>query len=233
VPEPCPACESERLVRIKKIAEREGIEKQRVEEERLAAIRERMDHPEKLLRSIGVGKRHESCSFENYKGGEKIKEICENFLSNSFDLIFSGGSGTGKTHLASAILRELVKSGKVSGWRSSGIFKSVPELLAEIRATYRNNSGDDEKTLIEEYSDTQYLVLDDFGAEKTTEWSISTLYLIIDRRYRECLPTIITTNLTLDEIAEKFDQRIASRLSSARIITIKGADYRAKKGPIL
>jgi DNA replication protein DnaC len=73
------------------------------------------------------------------------------------------------------------------------------------------------------------LVLDDLGAEKTTEFAITTLYIIIDRRIRDAKRTIITTNLSLKEIEDKLDARIASRLSGMQNVKISMPDYRKKR----
>jgi DNA replication protein DnaC len=73
------------------------------------------------------------------------------------------------------------------------------------------------------------LCLDDLGAEKTTEYAITTLYLIIDRRIRNEMQTIITTNLSLDEIEATLGARIASRLAEMKIIKINMPDYRKKR----
>lgn len=235
-PEPCPDCERERA-EVREWAERKEKERQEaIQARRDAEIKDRQDNPEKFLSAVGVGKRHLSCSFGNYKGGDKIKAVCMSFFNNPFDLVLSGGAGTGKTHLAVAILRELVRACRVLDGEGGyckpdrkGCFISVPELLSEIRATYGDPNGD-EQSLIDTYASVKYLVLDDLGAEKSTEWSISTLYLIIDRRYREMLPTIVTTNLTLDEIGQGLSRRIASRLASGKVITIKAPDYRMKRG---
>jgi DNA replication protein DnaC len=235
-PEPCEDCEREEK-EVQEQSERKKQEReQAVVAQREAEIKDRQDNPEKYLSQIGAGRRHLSCSFENYQGGEKIKAVCKEFLHTPFDLVLSGGAGSGKTHLAVAVLRELVRLCKIldgtDGWCKhdrKGCFVSVPELLAKIRATYSDPNGDEER-LIDTYASVKYLVLDDLGAEKSTEWSISTLYLIIDRRYREMLPTIVTTNLTVDEIGQGLSRRIASRLASGKVITIKAPDYRMKRG---
>jgi len=235
-PEPCEDCEQEQKD-AQEHAERRKQERERaVAAQREAEIKDRQDNPEKHLAQIGVGKRHLSCSFASYQGGDKIKAVCKEFLHTPFDLVLSGGAGSGKTHLAVAVLRELVRSCKIldgtEGWCNKdrkGCFISVPELLAKIRATYSDQDGDEER-LIDTYASVKYLVLDDLGAEKSTEWSITTLYLIIDRRYREMLPTIVTTNLTVDEIGQGLSRRIASRLASGKVVTIKAPDYRMKRG---
>lgn len=234
-PEPCPDCEEEDKQRREWAAEQERKRQELYAAEREAIIREREDHPEIILSKVGVGKRHLSCSFDSYKGGEKIKAICKQFVSDPFDIVLFGGAGSGKTHLAIAMLRELVRSGKIVdgqvAWgdnKYKGGFASVPQLLADIRATFGTGNGD-EQEIIDNYSNLQYLVLDDLGAEKSTEWSITTLYLIIDRRYRDMLPTIITTNLTMEEIGQHISRRIASRLSSGKVIEVKAPDYRMKR----
>ena len=184
--------------------------------------------PEALLRGIGVGKRHEACSFDSYQGKEKTVNACKEFIESPADMVLTGVPGTGKTHLAVAILRELVEGKKIKN-EMDACFIPVPELLAEIRASYRDG-GPDERDIIGRYSRLPFLVLDDLGAEKTTEWSITTLYLIIDRRYRNMRPTIITTNLSLEQIAAALSERISSRLASGKVLLLTGQDYRMKRG---
>lgn len=143
-------------------------------------------------------------------------------------LYITGVRGTGKTHLAAAILRERVLDRRPHV--SDIAWISVPDLLLKIRATFRDRSEQSESGIIEEYSDCKLLVLDDMGVEKTSEWSLQTLYTIIDRRYREERQTIITSNLSLDELAEKLDDRIASRLSElCRVVVLTGPDRRIQK----
>ena len=196
-------------------------------ERRMRARQERRENPEPVLAEIGVGRRHIHCSFETYQGKEKIISACKAFVETPVDMVLTGAPGTGKTHLAVAILRELVRESKIRR-DTHARFVPVPELLAEIRASYRDN-GPDERDIMNRYSGLPYLVLDDLGAEKTTEWSITTLYLIIDRRYRDERPTIVTTNLTLDQIAVTLSERISSRLASGKVITLQGPDYRVKR----
>lgn len=194
---------------------------------RAAEDQRRRDKPESTLDAIGIGRRHIACSFDTYQGKEKVVEACRNLVLNPVDMVLTGAPGTGKTHLAVSVLRELVRESKVKD-RSDARFVPVPELLAEIRACYRDG-GPDERDIMDKYSRLPYLVLDDLGAEKTTEWSITTLYLIIDRRYRGMLPTIVTTNLSLGQIADVLSDRISSRLAAGKVITLKGEDYRTRR----
>ncbi|MBP7527128.1 MAG: ATP-binding protein [Syntrophorhabdaceae bacterium] len=184
-------------------------------------------NPEPILRSIGVGRRYVTCSFDSYEGKPQIVAACRSCGADPFDLVLTGDTGTGKTHLAVGVLRELVRNGHIR-YADDARFVPVPELLADIRACYRPG-GPDERDIMDRYSRLKYLVLDDLGAEKTSEWSISTLYLIIDRRYRDMRPTIVTTNLSMKEIPAILGQRISSRLTGGKIIEIKAGDYRTKR----
>jgi DNA replication protein DnaC len=75
-----------------------------------------------------------------------------------------------------------------------------------------------------------FLVLDDLGAEKDSEHALTTLYLIIDRRNRDELPTVVTTNYTPDEIESRLGARIASRLADMKTISLmKICDYRKRR----
>ena len=136
------------------------------------------------------------------------------------DIVLRGETGCGKTHLAVALIQHA----------GHGYFTTVPELLLRIRSTF--NEGllrETEADVIDDICRHDLLVLDDLGAEKTTEYAITTLYIIIDRRIRDAKRTIITTNLSLKEIEEKLDARIASRLSGMQNIKINMPDYRKKR----
>lgn len=195
-------------------------------------------NPGIVLEKIGIGPRHIGCSFENYQNGEKVKNICKDVVKTPCDLVLTGPAGTGKTHLAVAIFRELVRNRTIkveperwSGeWIRSAWFITVPDLLLLIRQAFNNDNDFTEADVVNKFAKVKYLLLDDLGAEKTTEWSITTLYTIIDQRYRNMRPTIVTTNLTIDQIGSQISDRIASRLSSGKIIKINAPDYRKKRG---
>lgn len=106
-------------------------------------------------------------------------------------------------------------------------FTTVASLLMELRDSFRKDSERSEADIIRQYSKADLVVLDDLGAEKTSEFALQSLYIIIDKRYSEMCPTIITSNLTVDEIAEKVGDRIASRIAGmCRVIELRGRDRR-------
>ena len=151
-------------------------------------------------------------------------------------LFLHGARGTGKTHLMAALTREIIFNAPplqahqefYRDHEYTPVFVSTPELLMRIRDCY-NNDDVSEKELLSEYGNREILMLDDLGAEKPTEWVLQTLYLIIDRRYRNMKRTIISSNYTLDQIAKRLDDRISSRIAGmCQVIQIKGKDRRLK-----
>jgi DNA replication protein DnaC len=121
---------------------------------------------------------------------------------------------TGKTVWAAWMMLEALKSQYLNpGTLSGGIlFFKTSEILNDLKACF-DNPDRDEQVFLNQLSDADFLVLDDFGSERPTDWVLGILYLLVDRRYESMKHTIFTSNLSLDEIAEKFgDNRITSRI---------------------
>jgi DNA replication protein DnaC len=167
----------------------------------------------------GISKLYRDCTFESFQGKDELAAAVRFKAQAGKDLVLHGVTGCGKTHLAIAALKEF-KGGKR--------FMTAPDLLLEIRSAF-NGGEESEDEIIRKCAEYPLLVLDDLGAEKSTEYSITTLYIIIDRRIRDCKQTIITTNLTLAQIEETLGARIASRLAGMENVTIKMPDYRKKR----
>jgi DNA replication protein DnaC len=134
-------------------------------------------------------------------------------------LLLMGPYGCGKTHLAAAVANAVVEMGV------EVIFLTVPDLLDWLRASFGGGDESFEQRL-NEIRNVRLLVLDDFGTQNATPWAEEKLYQIINHRYIHRLPTIVTTNLLLEEI----DGRISSRLQDADLVTrvhIYAPDYRS------
>jgi DNA replication protein DnaC len=143
-----------------------------------------------------------------------------------------GKVGSGKTMRAVFLMLADLRNGFIRGYTvgaRQALFISVPELLLKFKSTYSNPQSDiTEEQLIKKYSDVSLLVLDDFGAERTTDWSFQMLYIIINRRYENLKKTIFTSNFTLDQLADKLgDDRLPSRIQQmCEIVLFTGQDYR-------
>jgi DNA replication protein DnaC len=130
------------------------------------------------------------------------RKFVEQYPVEKEGMLLRGSCGTGKTHLAIAILKELIQKKKVTC-----LFRGYSALLKQIQATYSRQVIADEDTgiVLTEYSilrdvtEVDLLVLDDLGAERSSEWALSMLYHVINERYNARLTTIITTNLPWDE----------------------------------
>jgi DNA replication protein DnaC len=154
--------------------------------------------------------------FENYKVNEFNKDAfnkAKAFLNNDRGLFISGTVGSGKTHLATATYN-IVKS------KSNAKFISVPELLLDIRETFGSRGS--ERDIVDKYTcDTEYLFLDDFGAENSSDFSIEVLYLILSRWEKKLenprcdfkSKLFITSNFDLNKLADVMSDRLASRIT--------------------
>lgn len=133
-------------------------------------------------------------------------------------LLLQGGYGSGKTHLAAAVANFAVDIGLPT------IFITVPDLLDSLR--YSFNSPDESfEQRFEEVRQAPLLILDDFGTQNATPWAQEKLFQIINYRYTNQLPLVVTTNLSLDQI----EGRIRSRLSDPELVSylrILAPDYR-------
>lgn len=107
-------------------------------------------------------------------------------------------------------MRQRYIENKWRPWR----FVSVPDLLMELRQSFQADAPESEYDIIQKYRQQTGVILDDFGAEKTSQWVLQAMYLIINHRYEYLQPTIFTSNLNLDQLADALnDDRIPSRIA--------------------
>lgn len=148
-------------------------------------------------------------------------------------LYIYGDVGTGKTHLASAVAIELINRGE------KVVFTSALSIFGSIQDTYSTN----ESTLAEKrrYETCGLLVLDDLGKESASQWSVMTLFEIVNYRYEHMLPIVITSQYSLGELTDRLSRAgeretakaIASRIrEGCAMVHLSGADRRthAKMG---
>lgn len=133
-------------------------------------------------------------------------------------LMLQGGLGCGKTHLAAAIANFAVSIGVPT------LFITVPDLLDSLRFSFNDPQASFEERF-EHIRSAPLLVMDDFGTQKTSAWGQEKLFQIINYRYINHLPLVVTTNLN----DEDFEERIRSRLQDPELVTrvrILATDYR-------
>lgn len=163
-------------------------------------------------------------------------------LSPYKSYFIKGNVGVGKSHMAVALMSAYLATIKPEYDEQKKeyyiddidivqpIFIEVPELLLRIRDTYSKDNSESEKDIVDYFTRTPYLVLDDLGVEKASDFSTLMLYLIINRRSTAGKTTIITSNLNLEEIKERLSDRISSRIKGmCREITVTGNDKRYER----
>jgi DNA replication protein DnaC len=198
--------------------------------ERYKALEYKRRETERLLGKSGLGKRFAGRKFETFNVTAETQEaydacvaFCDTFSEDSKGIRLTGNYGCGKTHLTASIIHRLAEQG------IGGVFVVVPELLRAIRKGYSSPNEDADK-LVRLTEEAPLLVLDDLGAEKPSDWVREQLYVIINRRYENMLPTIVTTNCTTAELVERLGERTVSRLiEMTDAYKITADDYRLKK----
>jgi len=156
-------------------------------------------------------------------------------------LLFIGRPGVGKTHLAVAVLRELI-----GRYRVRGLFVDFTSLIHQIQSTFDPSSAESKHDVLDPVMGAEVLVLDELGAQKPTAWVNDILYLVMNGRYTRRLPTIFTTNYRLEtpsppagdrERPARRDDRglLSSRISTslmsrlyemAKAVEIEAEDFR-------
>ena len=130
-------------------------------------------------------------------------------------LLLYGPAGGGKTHLLSAIAQHRLGAGQ------SALYVVAPELIEFLKAAFSENDDERRQSVRERldlYRTADLLLLDDIGAEQSTLWTISQFYLLFDFRYRQRLPTVVTTNLKPADL-RNLDYRMADRLLDVSLTT--------------
>lgn len=190
----CIDCFKERIQRESELLARKAYEKERQKQiefylNKFSSLNEELR--EASFENFIVGSKNEKEKLDFARG---IAKEYKNGSNNN--VVFKGGVGVGKSHLAHAILKELSVDQK-----EVCIFVNLVDLMSKV-------NFDNRDTFIEKITEAKYCVLDDLGSEMANSFSENMIYEILDKRSR----TIITTNLTGNDIIEKYGKRVYSRI---------------------
>jgi DNA replication protein DnaC len=212
----------------------------------------------RLLDAARIPLRYFDCDFAHYYPPDapsgslaKAKQTAEAFAENYPDvrggLLIVGDIGVGKTHLAVAILKQLIRK------RVRCLFSDYRELLKQIQNSYNPTVQETESDILRPVFNSEVLVLDELGAVRPSEWVWDTVSLILNSRYNNRLTTIITTNYPdlaaagasdgndpqakaakraarPESLGDRIGERMRSRLHEmCEVIEMRGEDHRNKR----
>jgi DNA replication protein DnaC len=208
---------------------------------------------ERALAAARIPLRYGNCTFPGFncypEGGGRRNEslwFALNMVQSYRDaypavegkgLLLTGESGVGKTHLIVALLKGLIEKG------ADGLFLDYQELLKRIQSSYDPSLQTAEHRIIRPMLETEVVVIDDLGANRPTDWVQDTINYILNHRYNEKKPTLLTSNLREERMSgpegnrrthETFEERVGTRVASrlhemCRIVEIHADDYRKRQ----
>ena len=153
------------------------------------------------------------------------KAYARDFATKKTNLLLIGPTGTGKTHISTAIARELIHKGY------DVIYDSTQNVISDFEADRFKSGYGREDSRSDKYLDCTLLILDDLGTEFVNQFTIATLYNLLNTRQNKGLATVISTNLSPEELARKYEDRIYSRIigSDSKILPFEGRDARVAR----
>ena len=152
---------------------------------------------------------------------QKCQRYARDFSSQSGSLLFTGDPGLGKTLLSGCIARTVADHG------NSVVYDTAIHLFSDFEAAKFGENTEENRNRTRKYLLCDLLIIDDLGTEMITQFTISTLYDVINSRMMDRRPTILSTNLTPEEIRGRYSPQIASRsLGTYQVLQFLGRDVR-------
>ena len=202
---------------------------------------------EQWKRKSGLGVKFSQCRFDNSSKAEnptvfkKLLGYANRTVKDELDgaslVLWSDNYGTGKTHLAANIINHIIEhwpSGYLGGIRDTtpALFTTGIGILSDIRASYDDKGMENESVIIKRLTTVPMLVLDDIGKYQVENQNFMQriYYSIIDGRYSNKLPIIVTSNLSPNKMGQHMGEACVDRLSEvAEFIKLLGESYRHKR----
>jgi len=186
--------------------------------------------------SSGIGNLIQKQSFENFdlslygkdtpeykrmaRNLEAAREYAKSFGKNRGNLLLIGNTGTGKTHISTAIAKEIISAGY------DVVYDSVQNIVTEFEND-RFHSGYGQLPKSTKFLECDLLIIDDLGTEFISQFTVSCLYNLLNTRQNRGLATLISTNLSPKELSDTYTDRIYSRLIGGyQILSFEGKDRR-------
>lgn len=211
----------------------EKADKERADSEAKAAAAKQRRIDE--LIECGVSLRHMDRTFDSFIAetseqsgaltrAKALAEAVAKSPKNAPSLILCGRPGTGKSHLACAITIAVFDAGQ-NAFRAS-----IADIIREFKDSWRKESEHDEIKLLRWYGGISLLIIEEIGVQFGSDTERMYLFEIINRRYENCLPTVLVSNLDPEKLAAEVGERVMDRLreDGGRLVRFTGESWRKK-----
>ena len=190
------------------------------------------------IESSGIGRLMDKQSFDNFDlewyssdealysrmktNFEAAKRFAEEFSQRGGNMLIVGGTGTGKTHITTSIARVVIAQGR------SVIYDGIENIIADFEEDKFKSGYTQKEPKAAKYMECDLLIIDDLGTEFSSQFSTSCLYNVINTRQNKGLSTIISTNLSPNDLASRYDGRIYSRIAGNdyQVLIFGGKNHR-------
>lgn len=157
------------------------------------------------------------------RGFDVCRDYAEHFSTRSGNLLFSGGTGLGKTFLSACVAREVAAKG------FSVAYETAAHLFSKLEK-HRFHPDEETAQEVKRINECDLLIIDDLGTELPGQFVTAALYTLVNDRLLAGKPMVISTNLTIDEVSQRYSPQIRSRLQgSFRLLPFVGQDIRVLK----